>query len=549
MTHQSGKTIRADEARQKFRVEGDGIVWAVLDTGIHRDHVHFAKHQNLILPAPLHHADFSAPELPKDLHEQEALVDFLGYGTFTAGIICGESFDGAAGQPHVGIAPKCKVVSIKIFDENGATSEYQVLAALEWIRSTNRDHAKPLIHGLMMHAGLQQDVRSYACGQTPICEAVNELMRSGTVVVVPAGNNGYRDVGNLPQAFFASITDPGNAELAITVGSTHGTLPHEYGASYFSSRGPTLDGRLKPDILAPGEKITSCWIEPAPSSSQGSAATALTEPPPTSYQRLDGTFIAAAHVSGAVALLLSARPQLIGRPLEVKQLLMKTATNLKRVPWAQGSGLVDAFALIAEARTPVKLTRAAAARRASAPARHPDSPRTAGSTEKVGFAEAITPDTPRAPGMVAKDGKRFVVGISYPGTHRKLISDVVFKLRPAAKLKREQILFDLFHEAEFARPDLGKYLPRLYETQCELVVVFLGGDYRRSKWCGLEWEVIRDVIKRGGGDNIMPMRLDLEEIPGLQWTDGYMDVSDRDPEEVAAKILERLELNRAAAGR
>jgi serine protease AprX len=546
MTHQSGKTIRADEARRKFRVEGDRIVWAVLDTGIHRDHVHFAKHQNLILPPPLHHADFSAPELPEDLHEQEALVDLLGYGTFTAGIICGESFDAAAGQPHVGIAPKCKVVSIKIFDENSATSEYHVLAALEWIRSTNRRHAKPLIHGLIMHAGLQQDVRNYACGQTPVCEAVNEVVRSGTVVVVPAGNNGYRADGNTPQAiFFASITDPGNAELAITVGSTHRTLPREYGASYFSSRGPTMDGRLKPDILAPGEKVTSCWIEPAPSSSRRSATTPA-EPAPASYQCLDGTFIAAAHVSGAVALLLSARPQLIGGPLEVKQLLMKTATDLKRVPWVQGSGLIDAFALIAEARKPVKSTRAAAARRAPAPARHPDSQPTAGSTEKVGLAEAVTPDAPRAPGMVAEGGKRFVFGISYPGTHRKLISDVVYKLRPTAKLKREQILFDLFHEAEFARPDLGKYLPRLYETQCELVVVFLGGDYRKSKWCGLEWEVIREVIKRGGGDNIMPLRLDLEDIPGLQWTDGYMDVSDRDPEEIAAKILERLELNRAA---
>jgi hypothetical protein len=214
---------------------------------------------------------------------------------------------------------------------------------------------------------------------------------------------------------------------------------------------------------------------------------------------------------------------LIGRPLEVKHLLIKTATDLKRVPWVQGSGLLNAFALLAEARKLVKPTRPAAAQRAAARARHPASQPTAGSTEKVRFSEAVTPD---APGVVAKGGKRFIFGVSYPGTHRKLISDVVFTLRRTAKLKREQILFDLFHEAEFARPDLGKYLPRLYETQSELVVVFLGGDYRRSKWCGLEWEVIRDVI--GGGHNIMPLRLDLKEIPGLQWTDGYMDVSDRD---------------------
>ena len=55
-----------------------------------------------------------------------------------------------------------------------------------------------------------------------------------------------------------SITDPGNAELAITVGSTHKEMPHRYGVSYFSSRGPTGDGRPKPDLLAPGERIISC---------------------------------------------------------------------------------------------------------------------------------------------------------------------------------------------------------------------------------------------------------------------------------------------------
>ena len=52
MTHQSGKTIRADEARRKFKVDGDRVVWAVLDTGINRDHVHFAKHRNLVLSGP-----------------------------------------------------------------------------------------------------------------------------------------------------------------------------------------------------------------------------------------------------------------------------------------------------------------------------------------------------------------------------------------------------------------------------------------------------------------------------------------------------------------
>jgi serine protease AprX len=545
MTFRSTETIRAEEARRKFKVDGDGIVWAILDTGIHRDHVHFAKHQNLILPSPLHHVDFSAPGLPKDLHEQEALVDLLGLGTFAAGIICGESFDAASKQTYVGIAPKCKVLSVKIFDENSTTSEYQVLAALEWIKSINHGRDKPLIHGVVLNAGLQQDVQNYTCGQAPVCSAANELVRSGTVVVVPAGNRHHGSDG--PSPFFGNITDPGNAELAITVGSTHSLLPEEYGPSWFSSRGPTLDGRLKPDLLAPGEKVSSCGIARTSSRFERSVDGTPSEWPPASYQILDGTFIAAAHVAGALALLLSSQPKLIGRPLEVKQLVKKTATDLKRLPWMQGSGLLDAFALLGEAHASKRKTVSVS--RILASARRAKVEPTEGSTERVDSAAIVAPQTLRADSVTTLPGRRFVIGISYPGKHRRLVSDVVFALRRAAKLKREQILFDRFHEAEFARPDLGNYLPALYETDTELVVVFLGGDYRNSRWCGLEWEVIRGVIQRGKGVSVMPLRLDVEKIPGLRWTDGYMDVSDRDPEEIADKILERLTLNRAATSR
>ena len=72
-------------------------------------------------------------------------------------------------------------------------------------------------------------------------------------VVVSAGNGGYPsliEASGKTQAHYTdmSITDPGNADLAITVGSTHRDMPHTYGVSYFSSRGPTGDGRLKPAV-------------------------------------------------------------------------------------------------------------------------------------------------------------------------------------------------------------------------------------------------------------------------------------------------------------
>src|SRR5207244_3935497 len=102
----------------------------------------------------------------------------------------------------------------------------------------------------------------FACGQSPICVEVDRLVRSGVVVVVAAGNTGYGVLRALPRdtntGLSLTINDPGNAALAITVGATHRDSPHTYGISYFSSKGPTGDGRQKPDLVAPGERITSC---------------------------------------------------------------------------------------------------------------------------------------------------------------------------------------------------------------------------------------------------------------------------------------------------
>ena len=119
-----------------------------------------------------------------------------------------------------------------------------------------------------------------------------------------------------------SITDPGNADSVITVGATHRLEPHSYGVSYFSSRGPTGDGRVKPDLVAPGEKIFAPTLE-------GSAV------------RLDGTSMAAPHVSGAAAMLMARHVELAGRPQRIKEILCSTATDLGRERYFQGKGLVD----------------------------------------------------------------------------------------------------------------------------------------------------------------------------------------------------------------
>jgi subtilisin family serine protease len=152
------------------------------------------------------------------------------------------------------------------------------------------------------------------------------------VVVTAAGNRGFNklanpDAGATGDYRFISITDPGNADSVITVGSTHRFMPHNYGVSYFSSRGPTGDGRTKPDLVAPGERIDSCS-------------------PGGDYETMDGTSMAAPHVSGAAALLIGRHRELVGQPRRVKEILVKSATDLGREPRFQGGGMLDVLRAI-----------------------------------------------------------------------------------------------------------------------------------------------------------------------------------------------------------
>ena len=188
------------------------------------------------------------------------------------------------------------------------------------------------MHGVNMSLSLPHSVTDYGCGQTPICEESDRLVSSGVVVIAAAGNYGFDqfDVGGPAQTGGyrdLSVTDPGNTETVITVGSTHGNYPHRFGISYFSSRGPTGDGRAKPDIVAPGESIV------CPSRNK-------------TYDSSSGTSMAAPHVSGAAALLMARHKGLVGDPARVKGILCESATDLNRARESQGHGLVDVLRAI-----------------------------------------------------------------------------------------------------------------------------------------------------------------------------------------------------------
>jgi subtilisin family serine protease len=349
----SASTVKADAARLAFSANGEGIIWAVVDSGVATT-PHFDLHENLTVGYGLSHRNFTGQGPDDDR------TDPFGHGTHVAGIIAGERTTEATSvarnrdesgkvryeerkivPPIRGLAPRCKILSLKVLDGEGNGRASSIISALGHIQEINGYGRRILVHGVNLSVGYSFEPEWFACGQSPLCVEVNRLVKAGVVVVVAAGNTGYGYAksafrGSVAAGMSLTINDPGNAEEAITVGSTHRDMPHVYGVSYFSSKGPTGDGRLKPDLVAPGEKIISCAAGKLKSDAEAQARTAGCD-----YTEDSGTSMAAPHVSGVIAAFLSVRREFIGRPWDVKRIFLNTATDLGRDRYFQGAGLVD----------------------------------------------------------------------------------------------------------------------------------------------------------------------------------------------------------------
>jgi serine protease AprX len=372
--------VKGDAARTLFRVKCDKINWAVLDSGIDGTHPAFSGKNNAsrvlrafdfsnirqivsldnretdtqefkdrvaaLVAAPLQNkiTPRTATDTLKELAEDAAndrpvhweLVEkFIeikpatkpaaGHGTHVAGIIGAAAREGDTTFAD-GMCPDINFFDFRVLAKSLADTEFAIIAALQYLRYLNERHTYLSIHGANLSLSIPHDVRNFACGRTPICNECERLVESGVVVVAAAGNLGYQSFetkeGSYEGYTAFSITDPGNADGVITVGATHRFKPHTYGVSFFSSRGPTGDGRIKPDLVAPGERIESCL-------------------PGSEWGELDGTSMAAPHVSGAAAMLMARYDELIGAPRRIKRILCESATDLGRERSFQGHGMLD----------------------------------------------------------------------------------------------------------------------------------------------------------------------------------------------------------------
>lgn len=283
-----------------LNLTGEGVTIAVIDTGID------ATHESL--------DDLDDNSLTNDqkvigfkdyINFREEAYDDHGHGTHVSGIAAGTG----GGSIYRGVAPKAKLVGIKVLDDWGSGSFDQVISGIEWAIQ-NKENYNISIISMSLGANVNSD------GTTPVERAVDYAVAQGINVIVAAGNAGAR--GN------NSVGIPASAFNVTTIGAVDDNLE----IAGFSSRGPTKDGRIKPEISAVGVSVKSSVPR---------------ELYPSGYTTASGTSMATPMVSGFVALLLQNNPSLT--PIQVKEILMQTAIDKGQAgpDNAYGYGILDAL--------------------------------------------------------------------------------------------------------------------------------------------------------------------------------------------------------------
>jgi len=278
---------------QEIGFTGKGLTAAVIDTGI-------APHPDLIYPQ---NRIIGWNDL---VGGKDAPYDDNGHGTHVAGIIAG---NGASSRgKYRGMAPEARLVGVKVLDDGGSGNISDIILGIEWCINHQAEYNLKAIN-LSLGAAAENSYRF-----DPLCRAAGAAWKSGMTVCAAAGNGGPA---------LKTINTPGISPEIITVGNVDDrktVAGEDDRLAQSSSRGPTVDGFNKPDLLAPGTKIVSLRA--------GSG-----------YQALTGTSMSTAMVTGASLQLGQKWP--VWRPNEIKRELMNNSRSLNLGVNEQGAGVLN----------------------------------------------------------------------------------------------------------------------------------------------------------------------------------------------------------------
>jgi serine protease AprX len=297
----------ATAARADFGLTGAGTEICIPDSGVD------LNHEQLNSKAPIGWKDFIANKANP--------YDDFGHGTMVASIALGDGTGGPIAGLMRGVAPGAALSAAKVLDKTGYGDDSLAVQAIQWC--ANRSSVD------VISLSIGSDVPSD--GSDAVSQAVDAAVTAGKIVVAAAGNG-----GDAP----GTITSPGSAKKSIAVGavadwSADPSAPYASQGPFlgvFSSRGPTADGRTKPDIVGPGVSIGAALA--------GTTAT---------YNVADGTSFSTPYVAGIAALLRQSQPAW-AQP-DVRSAIEGTALDAgpagKDNDW--GAGILDGYAAVAQA--------------------------------------------------------------------------------------------------------------------------------------------------------------------------------------------------------
>ncbi|MHA1448221.1 MAG: S8 family serine peptidase [Candidatus Hodarchaeales archaeon] len=286
--------------------KGEGVKIAILDTGIDSNHSDIDVAQGNA---------FSFVKTTNGFSENEDISDGHGHGTHVAGIAAGK---GVSDSRFIGMAPEATLINLKVASRYGNSYPAALYAAI--------DKAIELeVDVISISLGFSQDVNH------PLALRLDEIVDLGICVVASAGNSG-------PNAY--SVNIPGASRKTITVGSSDFNKT----VSSFSSRGPAIDERMEPDIIAPGEGIVSAL---AYGSLMDYAVQSLVDAPNyvrgattrDDYIAMSGTSMSAPLIAGAVALLKDKFPT--ASPIAIRAALMEGADEISGNEYETGAGYIN----------------------------------------------------------------------------------------------------------------------------------------------------------------------------------------------------------------